>query len=118
MDSNRIDALLRELKMADELRAKALWKEEFHHLERAHVLSQPSAWYHVVVHLRMFGWALRCREGREALGQFFRLLVAAPASVIGRFPVGSTGGSSVSAFLPMDIPEDLKQFCGSPENRE
>jgi hypothetical protein len=36
------------------------------------------------------------------------LLVAAPGSWSGRYPVGNTGGANVSALLPMPIPDDLR----------
>jgi len=34
-------------------------------------------------------------------------VVAAPGSWTGRYPVGNTGGSDVSAFREMAIPDDL-----------
>lgn len=110
MDASRISALFVEL---DQARMQALNVQpegEFRHLERAHVLAQPNAWYHSIVHFRMLGWAIRNRDLKELLGQLFRLVVAAPASAIGKFPIGNTGGSRVSAFLPMDPPEDLRKF--------
>jgi hypothetical protein len=55
----------------------------------------------------MIGYGLRRHDRREVLGQLFRLTVAAPGSLTGRYPVGNTGGASVSAFLPMPIPDDL-----------
>jgi hypothetical protein len=58
----------------------------------------------------MFGAAVRHRDGREIVGQGFRLIVAGPGSFTGRYPVGNTGGANVSAFLPMDIPDDLRLF--------
>src|SRR5688572_23401315 len=64
-------------------------------LERAHILSQPWAWPHTVVHGRMLGAALRSRDRREALGQVVRLIVAAPGSASGRYPEGNTGRATV-----------------------
>ena len=80
---------------------------EWHHLERAHLLSQPIAWLHVRTHGAMFRAAIRRRNVRETVGQLLRLVVAAPGSLSGRYPVGNTGGSDVSAFAPMPIPDDL-----------
>ena len=57
----------------------------------------------------MLSAATRRREWHEVLGQLFRLAVAAPGSVTGRYPVGNTGGANVSAFAPMPIPDDLKK---------
>jgi hypothetical protein len=58
----------------------------------------------------MFVAALRRRDVHEVLGQVFRLLVAAPGSLTGRYPVGNTGGANVSAFEPMPIPDDLQMY--------
>jgi len=81
---------------------------EWHHLERAHILSQPMAGPHVRTHLAMLGAGLRRRDRREVLGQLLRLVVAGPGSLTGRYPVGNTGGADVSALQPMDIPDDLQ----------
>jgi hypothetical protein len=42
---------------------------EWRHLERAHVLSQPMANWHVRTHLAMLSFGLRQRDGREIVGQ-------------------------------------------------
>jgi hypothetical protein len=81
---------------------------EWHHLERAHILSQPMALPHVRTHFAMLGAGFRRRDRREVLGQLMRLVVAAPGTLTGRYPVGNTGGANVSALLPMDIPDDLQ----------
>ena len=82
---------------------------EWGHLERAHIVSQPLGDLHVRTHAAMLAAAVRRREWHEVLGQMFRLAVAAPGSLTGRYPVGNTGGANVSAFAPMPIPEDLKK---------
>jgi Protein of unknown function (DUF3703) len=81
---------------------------EWHHLERAHILSQPVAVAHVRTHAAMLGYGIRHRDRREIVGQIVRLLVAAPGSWTGRYPVGNTGGADVNALQPMPIPEDLQ----------
>jgi hypothetical protein len=65
---------------------------------------------HVRTHVAMLGAALRRRDRREIVGQVVRLLVAAPGSWTGRYPVGNTGGADVSALRPMPIPADLQVF--------
>jgi FtsP/CotA-like multicopper oxidase with cupredoxin domain len=101
---------------ADEMRAARAARnrnddaEEWRHLERAHILSQPSAWDHIRTHGEMFTAALRRRDRHEIVGQAFRFLVAGPGSVTGRYPVGNTGGANVSAFEPMPIPDDLQGY--------
>jgi hypothetical protein len=83
---------------------------EWTHLERAHILSQPMAGPHVRTHVAMFAAALRRRDRHELIGQLFRIIVAAPGSVTGKYPVGNTGGADVSAFAPMAIPHDLRSL--------
>ena len=56
----------------------------------------------------MLGATLRRHDRREVVGQLLRLVVAAPGSLSGRYPVGNTGGADVSALQPMPIPEDLR----------
>jgi hypothetical protein len=81
----------------------AMW----HALERAHILSQPWAWPHVVAHGQMLRLALRQRDRREAIGQVVRLVVAAPGSASGRYPTGNTGRARVGLRQPMPVPADL-----------
>ena len=91
---------------------------EWRHLERAHVLSQPKVGLHLRTHLAMLGFALRHRKVHEVLGQLARLVLAAPGSLTGRYPVGNTGGADVSAFLPMTIPDDLRAVLDPTTSKE
>jgi hypothetical protein len=81
---------------------------EWHHLERAHILSQPMTVPHLRTHVAMLAAGLRRHDRREVVGQLLRLVVAAPGSLSGRYPVGNTGGADVSALQPMPIPDDLR----------
>ena len=81
---------------------------EWKHLERAHILSQPMAGAHVRTHLVMLAYGVRRRDLREVGGQLLRLVVAAPGSWTGRYPVGNTGGADVGALRPMPVPDDLR----------
>ena len=101
------DAWSNELAAARAARQQDDDTQEWRHLQRAHVLSQPIAGLHLKTHLAMLGSPVRRRDGHEIAGQLFRLIVAAPGSWSGRYPVGNTGGSDVSAFLEMPIPDDL-----------
>jgi len=84
-------------------------------LERAHVLSQPWPLKHVRAHAAMFRLAVRQRDVRELMGQAVRLVVAGPASAVGRYPAGNTGRARVPATLPMPITDDLAQLLeGAP----
>ena len=88
--------------------------DEWRHLERAHVLSQPMAVAHVRTHVAMLGYGVRHRDRREIVGQLVRLVVAAPGTWTGRYPVGNTGGANVSALEPMPIPDDLQDVLNGP----
>jgi Protein of unknown function (DUF3703) len=85
-------------------------RAEWHHLERAHILSQPFAAAHVRTHLMMLGYGIRHRDRREITGQLARLLVAGPGSAIGRYPLGNPGGANVHALTPMPVPGDLQSI--------
>ena len=100
-------AFAEELRLA---RQSADPKQAWHHLERAHVLSQAHAWPHVVVHAHMLVAGWRRGDAREVWGQLVRVLVAAPGSWLGRAPLGNTGGADVGILTPMAIPEDLRRL--------
>ena len=96
------EAWSKELAVAQDAKRQHDGAEEWRHLQRAHVLSQPMAGPHVRTHVAMLGSAFRRRDGHEFAGQLFRLVVAAPGSWSGRYPVGNTGGSDVSAVGDAD----------------
>ncbi len=89
-------------------RASGDTAEEWRHLERAHILSQPLAGAHVRTHVAMLAFGVRQRDRREVTGQLVRLLVAGPGSAMRRYPLGNTGGANVDAVTPMPIPSDLR----------
>jgi len=97
----------------DELRAAAATERAgalptaWRHLERAHIISQAYAWPHTRVHLHMLAFGWRRRDVREVLGQITRTLGGGIASLLGRAPLGNTGGARVGVFTPMPIPDDL-----------
>lgn len=77
-------------------------------LERAHILSQPSARLHTRAHWEMLVLALRSRDARETWGQWLRLAGGWLGSLVGRYPVGNSGRANVSMFAPMTMPDDLR----------
>jgi hypothetical protein len=81
----------------------------FQHLERAHVLGQATTAEHVRVHWRMFRFALRNRLHGEAAGQVWRLVAASIFTMPGLVPEGNTGGTDVSGFRRLPVPNDLKR---------
>lgn len=81
--------------------------QRWHHLERAHIVSQPDPWLHTCNHGAMLKLAWQQHDRREALGQVIRLVLAAPGSLTGRYPDGNTGRTSVGLFTSMAWPDDL-----------
>jgi Protein of unknown function (DUF3703) len=79
----------------------------FHHLERAHILSQRHTLEHVHVHLLMLRLGASVGDWRELLGQLSRIIAAAVFSRIW-VPIGNTGRANVSAMKSMEIPADLR----------
>ncbi len=78
-------------------------------LERAHIISQPYLGPHIANHWSMLCFAFEQRDWREMAGQMLRLALAPLGALTGRIPVGNTGRSNVSAFLPMPIADDLRR---------
>lgn len=83
--------------------------EAFRHFERAHVLGQRRTRLHVGAHVAMVRVAWRRRDIRELAGQMTRILAATLFSRVW-VPEGNTGGANVSAFKPMQIPDDLQRI--------
>src|SRR5262245_33818266 len=79
----------------------------FHHLARAHILSQRYTRKHAHVHWLMLRLGFASGNWREVLGQASRLIAAAVFSRIW-VPVGNTGRANVSALKRMPIPDDLR----------
>ncbi|MFV3128048.1 DUF3703 domain-containing protein [Niveispirillum sp. KHB5.9] len=81
-------------------------------LERAHILGQMDWYQHVRVHLLMLRLGIATWDWREIRGQLFRLLLAVPGSVTGKAPLGNSGRSDISAFMPQPIAPDLAAKLG------
>lgn len=88
--------------------------QAFRHLERAHILGQRWAWSHTRVHWLMLRHGWRTRNAAEILGQLPRIVFGFWGSVLGRVPVGNTGGANVPAERPMPIPPDLQALLAAP----
>ena len=108
-----------EAAYADELatysaaRANNEQARAWQYLERAHILGQLRMGLHIDSHLHMLGYAIHLRQPREVLGQVIRLFLAPLGNVTGRLPWGNSGRSHVSAFIEMDIPDDLKAIVAA-----
>lgn len=79
-------------------------------LAAAHIVGQRFLLPHLQTHLLMLALALRTRDGAEARGQLFRLLLVPLGHLTGRLPLGNPGRTTVSAFRPMEVPPDLAEL--------
>ena len=68
------------------------------------VFGQCFFWLHIDSHIQRLQLALRTRDGREALGQIFRLSLVPFGHLLGRLPIGNPGTADVSAFSTQEIP--------------
>lgn len=87
--------------------------QRWHHLERAHILSQPAPWLHTCNHVAMLRVAVRQHDRREAIGQVIRIIVAAPGSMTGRYPQGNTGRVDAGLMKQMPIPDDIASMLNA-----
>ena len=86
------------------------------HLERAHVLGQRRTLLHMRSHWAMLTLAWHQRDVRELLGQAPRLLAALLFTSVW-VPEGNTGGTNVSAFRKMPIPQELQEILDRDAGR-
>jgi hypothetical protein len=77
------------------------------HLERAHVLAQPFVVAHVGSHWAMLRRAVGERDRTEVVGQLVRVVLAGPASAVGRIPVGNPGRARIPLDAEAPVPADL-----------
>ena len=77
------------------------------HLERAHVLAQPFPVAHTGSHVAQLRLGWRTRDRTEIAGQVVRILVAGPASVVGRIAVGNDGRARTPLRAIAPVPADL-----------
>jgi hypothetical protein len=110
------EAFEAELKAAHAAAAASDALTAWSRLERAHILGQRSTHAHVRAHLEMLRFAWRRRDSREIVGQITRIIGASLFSRIW-IPEGNTGGSNVSAFRSMPIPEDLQGLLTARSGR-
>ncbi|MCK6374809.1 MAG: DUF3703 domain-containing protein [Zoogloea sp.] len=111
--SRRIEVFEAAMAEADRHRAAGDAKSAFVALERAHVLGQLDVVPHVRVHWQMLrvGWAAGDR--REVTGQLMRIALVPVGHLVGRLPIGNTGGANVSALKPMAIPPELERLIAN-----
>lgn len=103
-----------ELRLANEMEDHIV---AFRHLERAHVLGQASTVQHVRVHWRMLLWGIQNRSWPDCFGQVIRIIGAATKTAFGLVPSGNTGGSNISAFQKLPVPDDLAKIIEEVKSR-
>ena len=89
---------------------KQNYDQAFMHLERAHIIGQLSVIAHTLSHVYMLKVGILKKDAREIFGQILRLPLGVIGSAVGIVPTGNSGGSNVSPFQKMDIPEDIQQL--------
>jgi hypothetical protein len=94
---------------ASEARKNQRIYESWKLLQIAHIGSQPWALLHFCVHFEMLKLALATKNAQEIFGQIVRLVLAIPATVLGKYPVGNPGTSDVSMFKTCDLPEVFRK---------
>ncbi|TGL65937.1 DUF3703 domain-containing protein [Leptospira jelokensis] len=104
------EAFEKEMQVARELYFSKKWDKAFTHLEKAHILGQRNAIPHTVNHWWMLKIGIRKKDKKEILGQIIRLAVAGIGSILGRAPIGNTGGSNVGIMTPLPISSDIAQI--------
>jgi hypothetical protein len=98
-----------ELSAANTAKGGGSVEVAFHHLERAHILSQRYTLAHVHVHWLMLRLGASVGAWREVIGQSKRIVAATVFSRIW-VPIGNTGRAHVSAIKPMAVPDDLRSL--------
>lgn len=112
MNASHQELLEHEVRVAERLMDRGNLDDAVVHLERAHVLGQTQAGWHVLAHFLMLKVAIRRRQGIVVAAQAVRIILGAIGSVVGRVPTGNTGGSDVSMFAPMPIAPELLRVMG------
>lgn len=101
-------AFVDEMAKAKNLYKESKYTESFSHLERAHVLGQRFVFPHTYNHWWMLKVGIRKKDKREIIGQLVRLSVAGIGSLLGRAPMGNTGGANIGIMQVLPIQGDLK----------
>jgi len=104
------EAFNKEMKIAKELYLTQNWDEAFSHLEIAHILGQRNAIPHTINHWWMLKIGIRKKDRKEIIGQVIRLLVAGIGSLLGRTPIGNTGGANLGILTPLPLTNEVAKI--------
>jgi hypothetical protein len=77
---------------------KSNYSDALDSLEQAHIVAQPSAWPHLIVHWKMLMLAWKYKNWHEFIGQIPRLILAIPGSLSGKAPKGNVGSTRMGIF--------------------
>jgi hypothetical protein len=105
----RSQAFRFELQQARIQRLRGDVGAELSHLERAHIVGQPSFLQHGYSHWLMLLWAWRQRDWAEMAAQLLRL-PGSFGSLVGLYPLGNPGTRRVGPLTPVPLPEDLARL--------
>lgn len=94
-------------RLIHEAKAAGSSEQAWLYLEAAHVVGQLYLKPHLQTHVLMLGLAWRTRDLPEAAGQVLRLVLAFLGNLSGRLPLGNPGRSTVSAFKPLPVRQEL-----------
>ena len=110
MNTQRRLGFDREIALGREFIAAGDLDRAFRHLERAHVIGQTSVAAHARSHWFMLRLEIRRGRMAAAFGQAVRLVLGVIGSAIGVVPIGNTGGTDISMFKRLPIPQDLQEI--------
>ena len=110
MKAKLIKIFQQEISAGKSLYNQKLYQDAFKKFERAHIIGQKYIVYHTISHYWMLKLAVKTKDFKEVYGQLIRIPLGILGSAIGLIPTGNTGGSNVSIFKSMEIPNDLKSL--------
>lgn len=110
------DAFWNEVHDGKVLQINKEFNKAFKHFERAHILGQSNAFLHTYSHICMLKIGFVKKDFKEILGQLLRIPSGFIGSLIGIYPQGNTGGSNISAFKKLKVPDDLADILNKKEN--
>ncbi len=81
----------------------------FYHFENAHILGQKHVCRHTISHYWMFVFGIKTNNGKEMIGQVFRMLASLLFTLIW-VPRGNTGGTNISPIKSIPVRKELKKY--------
>ncbi len=97
-------------RLVHEARVAGSTEQAWLYLEAAHVVGQLHLKPHLQTHALMLDLAWRTRDWPEAAGQVLRLALVPLGHLSGRLPLGNPGRSTVSAFEPLPVRQELAEL--------